>query len=834
MIFLTPLKNRYNISAFRANAHVLLYTYVLRAMVFVVFILSACQLFAVLPTPVSNKTASDFLQERGEVYFSFSLSADDMSSEDILRELSNNISVDYYTESRVFAYASEAEFADFLARQLDYQVHIPPGLMYADKNIQMRSSVLIDEIESWNFYPTYQAYESMMEQFAAGFPELCELVELATSPGGRKILFVKLGKNNDIEPGTEPAGKPRFMYTATMHGDETIGFNLMLRLIHYLLNEYGSNPYVTHLMDELEIWICPNENPDGTFRNGNSTVVGSTRFNRNNIDLNRNYPRIPDGFASNLQPETRAMMRLTDSLDFVMSANIHGGIECVNYPWDNWVSSQRKHADHDWWYMVSREFADTARFYSHHNYMNPVGGNFIRGVTHGGDWYVVERGRQDYMNYYANQRELTLELSNIKVLPTDSLDNHWEYNYRSLLNYMNQATFGIRGHVRDLAASRPVQASIELRGHDKDNSQVFSDSANGQYYRPVQAGTYEMYVRAEGYPDYSFDVVRTQSYQSTSIDIDLGMFVFDQIHIDFEPTVPNRTSMAWVKVTNNTDEYLYFHRVEIIGDQAFNADAIVIFDKQSGYIPPLSTDSILMVFWPDSPGDYAADCKLYFYSGIIYDLDPAVTISLAGHAMDSAAFLYVHDWVLFYDVPLTHSKELQAFVANMGNVPLIVTNTFVTGTAFEILADFPVTIEPNKVFRLPLIFTPDSARLYIDTLTFVSNAYNNEYTKIYLWGTGDPAISVAQRNINTSNVSIFPNPVIPESVVTMQLKAPGMVGMQLLGTDGRVYHNWPHQYAEAGLYMLHFGSELPELIPGVYVLVASTPEGTVQIKCVIL
>jgi hypothetical protein len=633
--------------------------------------------------PHSGISALDYLRDRGEVYLSF---IPDSSLS--LEEISKTLSIDFIEGSRVYAYANELEYVGFVLRNLAYQVHVPPGLLYADKSIQMRSDVDISTIESWDFYPTYQAYESMMAQFAIRFPELCELVDMGTLPSGRKILFAKLGHTNDKEDG-----KPRFMYTSTMHGDETVGFNLMLRLIHYLLNEYGKDAYVTELMNELEIWICPNENPDGTYRSGNASVIGSTRSNRNNIDLNRNYPRIIDGFASNLQPETRAMMRLTDSLSFVMSANIHGGIECVNYPWDYWVSSQRKHADHDWWYMVSREYADTARHHSHPNYMNPMGANFINGVTHGGDWYVVERGRQDYLNYFANQRELTLELSNTKLLPTDSLNNHWEYNYRSLLNYMNQATFGIRGHVRDLNAGRAVLANIELRGHDKDNSHVFSDSANGQYYRPVQVGTYEMYVQAEGYPEFSFDMVRTQSNQRTNIDIDLSMFVFDQIHIDFEPTVPRRTSRAWVKVTNNTADYLYFHRVEIIGDQVFNTDAVVIFDKQSGYIPPMSTDSILMFFSPDSPGDYTADCKLYFYSGIMYDLDPAVTIRLSGHAMDSAAFLYVHDWILFYDVPLTHSKDLRAYVANMGNVPLIITNTFVTGTAFEIRADFPITVD---------------------------------------------------------------------------------------------------------------------------------------------
>jgi len=64
----------------------------------------------------------------------------------------------------------------------------------------------------------------------------------------------------------------------------------MLRLIDSLLTSYGSNPRITYVIDNAEIWINPNANPDGTYHGGNGTVYGATRYNVNGYDLNRNFP----------------------------------------------------------------------------------------------------------------------------------------------------------------------------------------------------------------------------------------------------------------------------------------------------------------------------------------------------------------------------------------------------------------------------------------------------------------------------------------------------------------------------------------------------------------
>lgn len=453
-----------------------------------------------------SKTIIQMLDKKGDVYIS--LPKEVLSNHPEILQFS---SIDYHTPERIFVYSNRNAMDVILANDVDFRIEQSPGQVDFDLNMKTWEKLKNkDLIDSWDFYPDYDAYEQMMYQFEEDYPDLVEIQNILTLPSGRSLLFAKISANVQ-----ESNTGPRFMYTSTMHGDETTGFILSLRLIHHILTHYGESEDITHMVDNLEIWICPNENPDGTYTNDNSTVYGATRSNANGYDLNRNYPNMVNNPSSPLQPETEAMIGLTDSIHFVMSANMHGGTEVVNFPWDSWTSSEKMHADHSWWEFVSREYADSARFYSPSSYFD----GYDNGITHGGDWYVVYGSRQDYMNFYKNQRELTLEISDTKLLSPSLLPQHWEYNYRSLLNYIKQALYGIQGVVTDMYSGEPLEVKVEITGHDQDNTFVFSELPNGEFFRPVLDGTYDLKFSTEGYTDLIIQDVTVDNYENIFLDV---------------------------------------------------------------------------------------------------------------------------------------------------------------------------------------------------------------------------------------------------------------------------------------------------------------------------
>ena len=128
-------------------------------------------------------------------------------------------------------------------------------------------------------------------------------------------------------PGEREPGKPMFKYVGNMHGDETLGRQLLVYLIEYLCENYGKDQRVTKIVNSTDIYIMPSMNPDG--------FEAGQRENANSRDLNRDFP---DQFANRPhkpQPETKALMDWIVSQPFVLSANLHGGSLVASYPFDD-------------------------------------------------------------------------------------------------------------------------------------------------------------------------------------------------------------------------------------------------------------------------------------------------------------------------------------------------------------------------------------------------------------------------------------------------------------------------------------------------------------------
>jgi hypothetical protein len=413
------------------------------------------------------------------------------------------ISIDRVKADTVWAYANNEEFARF--SELGYKVELltPPSLL-PGKVVNMATT--IGQMASWNRYPTYLVYREMVKKFEQDYPQLCKLDSIGTTVEGRKLYVLKISNNVQANEA-----EPEVLYSSTIHGDEVTGFVLMLRLADYLLSQYGSNPRITNLLNGTAIYINPDANPDGTYNSGNSTVSGAQRYNQNNVDLNRNFPDPragdhPDGYS--WQPETQAMMNFANEHHFVLSANFHGGSEVANYPWDTWTSAQRTHADNSWFYTISRAYADTVHAHSPTGYF--VDEN--NGVTNGGDWYVITGGRQDYMNYWHHCREITMEISSTKLLSSDELPAYWSYNQESLIGYLEHALTGFYGTVTN-PDGEPLNATITIPSHDRDNSHVATNPEFGNYYRMIAPGNYEVLFQSDGYIS-QIQTVSVPSYSS--------------------------------------------------------------------------------------------------------------------------------------------------------------------------------------------------------------------------------------------------------------------------------------------------------------------------------
>ncbi|MCI0474480.1 MAG: hypothetical protein L0Y76_12935, partial [Ignavibacteria bacterium] len=456
------------------------------------------------PYDLQKDAVDNYIKAKGELYFRFN-----SVSKNEINNLSRIISIDKVVPKvifyDVFAYASSEEFNEFAKLNIHFELLKHPG-----DGDNYKTSDNITEILAWDTYPTYPAYVSMMNSFASNYPNLCKIVNIGATVQNRHLLYAVISDSVNFR---KP--KPRFMYVSTIHGDETTGYVLMLRLIDTLLSGYGNNPVITNLVKNCEIWINPNANPDGTYYGGDNTVNNARRYNYNGKDLNRNFPDPVGGPnpTGTWQPETIAMMNIMTQYNFTLSMNFHGGAEVFNYPWDH---KAPLHPDDAWFIKAGRRYVDTVHAVSPSTYLDDLlGYPNIPGVVNGFAWYIVTGGRQDFMTYFKGGREITLEISNTKLLPPAQLPTLWNYNHKSFLNFIKETLYGIRGIVTDSVTNQPLKSKIYVSGQN-DTTWILSDSVCGDYHRLIAAGTYSLVFTAPNYYTKTVSGIKA-AYDSTTI-----------------------------------------------------------------------------------------------------------------------------------------------------------------------------------------------------------------------------------------------------------------------------------------------------------------------------
>ena len=350
-------------------------------------------------------------------------------------------------------------------------------------------------------YHSHSALVDSLENLARDHSNFIYKYDIGTSTDGRSIAALRFATNQ-----TRPLLRPMVKYVANMHGDETVGRELMIALSEYLARSYGKNARITKLLDTTEIHIVPTMNPDGFEKT--TLFSQSVRHNANNKDLNRAFPtwrelgedrnQLTDG----REKEVAAMINWIMDNPFVLSINFHDGAVVANYPWDDkdsqpWTKSQlfREHGFGSNYTPDHPEFVSLATLYSTHH-ANMARGTascvdntkFKNGITNGVDWYVVTGGMQDFNYLFTNCMEITLELSCVKKPQEDKLQGEWEYNKESLVTFLEQANSAVRGLVTDDNGNPVHNAVVQVSDRSKD----VTTTERGEFWRILVPGRYKI------------------------------------------------------------------------------------------------------------------------------------------------------------------------------------------------------------------------------------------------------------------------------------------------------------------------------------------------------
>lgn len=243
-------------------------------------------------------------------------------------------------------------------------VHPTEGWIVADvpthriKDIETLGFAMTSRKEDDSFPNGYHEYHDYAEQVAEltelnqTYPDISELFSIGQSHEGKELYCLKISDNPQQDESEEGAG----LVVALHHAREILTPEVALYTARQLLEAYDVDEMIASFIDNREIYIIPNLNPDG----GEYDHLGGRfklwRKNRSDndgalckgVDLNRNYGYEWGGAGSTnfkcdltyrgseafSEPETKALR------DFViLHSNIHTIVslhtysELILYPW---------------------------------------------------------------------------------------------------------------------------------------------------------------------------------------------------------------------------------------------------------------------------------------------------------------------------------------------------------------------------------------------------------------------------------------------------------------------------------------------------------------------
>lgn len=108
-------------------------------------------------------------------------------------------------------------------------------------------------------YTHYEDLQLLFRSLAQKYPNLARVFSIGKSVENRDLLVLEISENvHHRSPG-----EPMVKYVANMHGDESVGRELLIILGQHLLNEYGKDERITRLVNQTDIFLMPSMNPDG-------------------------------------------------------------------------------------------------------------------------------------------------------------------------------------------------------------------------------------------------------------------------------------------------------------------------------------------------------------------------------------------------------------------------------------------------------------------------------------------------------------------------------------------------------------------------------------------
>ena len=347
-------------------------------------------------------------------------------------------------------------------------------------------------------YHTRAEVVADLQGFEQAYPGLCKVYDLQSRYGaplthdGYEIYALRISNAPDQEQD-----KPNLVVSANTHSGELATIEVPLYTADKLLSGYGVDPVLTQLVDNNQIWILPNLNPDGLeyVWNNNNLWRKNRRDNGDGtfgVDMNRNYPfywsqcgsssstssNTYHGPGAASEPEIQALLMFAEIEGFERLLDVHCAGPDVRHPYNPLVQSSIPTMVRASMDPIHNAIANAMSY--------PAVGTCCCGTLM--EWHFSTKGTMSFLVEFA---VCTAPFTQTSV----ELDNAWP----GVLEHM-LAPVPVTGHVTSSVGGVPLEAAITVAGEGFQHGQtVMSGGRFGRYHLWGGAGTWDVTFTAPGH-----------------------------------------------------------------------------------------------------------------------------------------------------------------------------------------------------------------------------------------------------------------------------------------------------------------------------------------------
>ncbi|MBM74941.1 MAG: hypothetical protein CMK59_06045 [Proteobacteria bacterium] len=244
-------------------------------------------------------------------------------------------------------FSSPIQLSSISTPKMDYQRGYGEAWYRTDKEYKAAVRGWKDNLLRENYLKSSSAIKDIymlpheIERLLQKYPQQIELWQLGITHFGHPIYALKIHKKN-----TTDSIKGDLLHLAAIHGNEVLTTNALLKAMERLLNSTESKHQ--KWLGEYNFWFLPMINPDGNWmamraamaptfgkKNGKNTEGSCRQRAFEGVDISKNFPNLYPEYPkknATIEPETKAIIELSQKLNIVSALSLHSGAMGVYHP----------------------------------------------------------------------------------------------------------------------------------------------------------------------------------------------------------------------------------------------------------------------------------------------------------------------------------------------------------------------------------------------------------------------------------------------------------------------------------------------------------------------